>query len=160
MGALRTFIMQKLLGFTVRRAGTPPCILSREKGVATYFADSHLLLCVAVLLLLRQDFLLLCFGGGALKRLLRLANVCGASEGDTLARAMDFAHYSVFFPCALSTWTLTPEPLTHHHQQFCSEQPFAIGQCRFSEIRKGGMQPKVTSSRGNSSLSRGNPYMD
>jgi len=110
--APRTFIMQKLLGFTVRRAGTSPCVLSREKGVATYFADSHLLVCVAVLLLLRQDFLLLGFGGGALKRLLRLANVCIGSEGDTLARAMDFAHYSVFFPCALSAWTLTPEPLT------------------------------------------------
>jgi len=128
--------MQKMLGFTVRRAGTPPCILSREKGVATYFADSHLLLCVAVLRLLRQDFLLLCFGDGALKRLLRLANVCVGSEGDTLARAMDFAHSSVFFACALSAWTLTPKPLMHHHQQFCSERPSAIGQCRFFEYFK------------------------
>jgi hypothetical protein len=117
--------------------------------VATYFADSHLLLCVAVLLLLRQDFLLLCFGGGALNRLLRLANVWVGSEGGTLPRAMDFAHHSVFFPCALSAWTLTPEPLKHHHQQFCSERPFAIGQCRFFEIRKGAcslrlLQAKVT----------------
>ena len=62
MRALGTFIMQELLGFTVRRAGTSSCVLSRKKGVATYFADSHLLLCVAVLLLLRQDFLLLGFG--------------------------------------------------------------------------------------------------
>jgi hypothetical protein len=46
--------MLELLDFTGRRAGAPPRVLSREKGVATYFADSYFLIRVAVLLLLRQ----------------------------------------------------------------------------------------------------------
>ena len=48
--------MLELLGFTGRRAGAPSCVLSREKGVATYFADSYLLIRITVLLLLRQGF--------------------------------------------------------------------------------------------------------
>ena len=48
--------MLELLSFAGRRAGTPPCVLSREKGVATYFADSYLLSRITVLLLLCQDF--------------------------------------------------------------------------------------------------------
>jgi len=48
--------MLELLGFTGRRAGAPSCVLSCEKGVATNFTDSYLLIRVAVLLLLRQDF--------------------------------------------------------------------------------------------------------
>lgn len=56
--------MLKLFGFTGWRAGAPPCVLSREKCVATYFADSYFLIRVTVLLLLRQDFspLGLCMG--------------------------------------------------------------------------------------------------
>ena len=43
-----------MLDFTGRRAGARPRVLSREKGAATYFADSYLLIRVTVLLLLRQ----------------------------------------------------------------------------------------------------------
>jgi hypothetical protein len=48
--------MFELLGFTGRRAGAPPGVLSCEKAVATYFAESYLLIRVAVLLLLGQGF--------------------------------------------------------------------------------------------------------
>ena len=48
--------MLELLSFAGRRAGTLPCVLSCEKCVATYFADSYLLIGVTVLLLLRQGF--------------------------------------------------------------------------------------------------------
>ena len=48
--------MLDLLSFAGRRTGTPPCVLSREKGVATYFADSYLLIRITILLWLCQDF--------------------------------------------------------------------------------------------------------
>ena len=48
--------MLELLGFTGRRAGAPPCVLSCEKGVTTYFANSYLLIHIMVLLLLGQGF--------------------------------------------------------------------------------------------------------
>jgi len=95
---------------------------------------------VAVLLLLRQDLLLLGFGAARKIRLLRLANDRVGSEGDTLARAMDYTHYSVFLSCALSTSILTPESPKHHHQQLGLKRSSTISPYQYFEFRNGGLQ--------------------
>lgn len=77
--------MLELLSFTGRRAGALPCVLSREKGVATYFADSDLLSRVTVLLLLRQDFAPWGFEYGAIWGSLRQDRTMGRRQTDLWA---------------------------------------------------------------------------